>query len=301
MNVGQAPLSAAEKPYFPVLAVVGVGLIGGSFAQALRDAGCVGRVLGVGRRVETMQLAMARGLIDETVEAAEAAARADLIVLATPVGALAAMLGEMLPHLRPHTLITDVGSTKAEVIAQARVVMGEAIKQFVPGHPIAGAERTGPEAATADLYRGRNVVITPLAENSPEDIARVRGAWVACGATVIEMDGAAHDRVLGSVSHLPHLLASVYVTQVARSVDADARFALAGTGFRDFTRIAAGSPEMWRDIFSHNRDALLAEIAAFRDVLDEAERSITIGDADALQALLTQSCSARRRWRPESS
>ncbi|AYD63662.1 prephenate dehydrogenase/arogenate dehydrogenase family protein [Achromobacter sp. B7] len=289
----------AAGPLIPVLAVVGVGLIGGSFAAALRQAGQVGRVLGVGRNAASLARAVELGLIDEAVSAEDAAARADLVLLSTPVGGLKNVLSRMLPHLGANTVVTDAGSTKAEVVDAARQALGEQIGRFVPGHPIAGAERTGPDAADASLYRGRTVILTPLPQNSAASIALVRRAWQACGASVIDMDADAHDRVLASVSHLPHLLSAVYMEQVATAADARTRLELAGSGFRDFTRIAAGSPEMWRDIFLSNRDAMLAELAEVRAVLDRAERAIANGDDAALLALLDTAAQARRKWQQE--
>lgn len=289
----------AAGPLIPVLAVVGVGLIGGSFAAALRRAGQVGRVLGVGRSASSLARAVELGLIDEAVGAEDAAARADLVLLSTPVGGLKNVLSRMLPHLGAGTVVTDAGSTKAEVVDAAREALGERVGCFVPGHPIAGAERTGPEAADAKLYAGRTVILTPLAENSAASISLVRRAWQACGSSVIDMDAGAHDRVLASVSHLPHLLSSVYMEQVATAADARTRLDLAGSGFRDFTRIAAGSPEMWRDIFLSNRDAMLAELADVRAVLDRAERAIADGDDAALLALLDTAAQARRNWQKE--
>lgn len=289
----------AAGPLIPVLAVVGVGLIGGSFAAALRRAGQVGRVLGVGRNAQSLARAVELGLIDEAASAEDAATCADLILLATPVGGLGDVLSRMRAHLRSDTVLTDGGSTKAEVVEAARAALGDRIAQFVPGHPIAGAERTGPEAADADLYRKRTVILTPLAENGAASLELVRRAWQACGADVIDMDADAHDRVLASVSHLPHLLSAVYMEQVAEATDASTRLALAGSGFRDFTRIAAGSPEMWRDIFLSNRDAMLAELADVRTVLDRAERAIADGDGAALLTLLDTAARARRNWRKE--
>lgn len=289
----------AAGPLIPVLAVVGVGLIGGSFAAALRQAGQVGKVLGVGRNAQSLARAVELGLIDEAVTAEAAASQADLIMLATPVGGLTNVLSQMRPYLAPGTVLTDGGSTKAEVVLAARDALGDRIGQFVPGHPIAGAERTGPEAADASLYRGRTVILTPVPENAAAAMALVRQAWQACGADVIGMDAVAHDRVLASVSHLPHLLSSVYMEQVATAADAATRLDLAGSGFRDFTRIAAGSPEMWRDIFLSNRDAMLAELAAVRGVLDRAERAIADGDGEALLTLLDTAARARRGWRKE--
>ena len=298
-GASSTPDQGAAGPLIPVLAVVGVGLIGGSFAAALRRAGQVGRVLGVGRNAQSLARAVELGLIDEAASAEEAAARADLILLATPVGGLGDVLSRMRAHLRSHTVLTDGGSTKAEVVEAARVALGDRVAQFVPGHPIAGAERSGPEAADAGLYRKRTVILTPLAENGESSLELVHRAWQACGADVIDMDADAHDRVLASVSHLPHLLSAVYMEQVAEAADAATRLALAGSGFRDFTRIAAGSPEMWRDIFLSNRDAMLAELADVRAVLDRAERAIAGGDGAALLTLLDTAARARRNWRKE--
>ncbi|ANN73011.1 prephenate dehydrogenase [Bordetella bronchialis] len=292
----QAGTAGTAAP-IPVLAVVGVGLIGGSFAAALRRAGQVGTVLGVGRNGPSLAKARQLGLIDEAVGAAEAAARADLIMLAAPVGTFGAILAEMRGALKPDTLITDAGSTKLEVVQAARAVLGDRIGCFVPGHPIAGAEKTGPDAADPGLYTGRNVVLTPIPENHPAGVARVRAAWEACGARVLEMDTAEHDRVLASVSHMPHFLAAVYVAQVARSADSRQRLAIAGSGFRDFTRIAAGSAEMWRDIFLSNRAAMKAELSEVRAVLDAAERALDAGDGAALESLLEEAARFRRDWK----
>jgi len=280
----------------PVLAVVGVGLIGGSFAAALRRAGRVGRVLGVGRRPQTLARARELGLIDEAATPAEAARQADFLLLAAPVNSLGAILAELAPALREDAVVTDAGSTKQDVVAAARAALGARIGQFVPGHPIAGSDATGPESADAGLYRGRNVILTPLAENGEARVLRVAQAWQACGAQVREMPAGQHDAVFASVSHLPHWLSALYVAQVAASPDAALRLQLAGTGFRDFTRIAAGSPEVWRDIFLSNRTALQAELAELRAVMERAERALADGDGDALQALLEAACRARRDW-----
>lgn len=289
----------ADGPLIPVLAVIGVGLIGGSAALALRRAGQVGQVLGVGRNAQSLAQAQALGLIDAVATPEQAAAQADVILLSTPVGGLVAMLAQLRPHLGPDTLLTDAGSTKVEVVQAARAALGDRIGQFVPGHPIAGAERSGPSAADAGLYRDRTVILTPVPENAPAAIAHVRGLWRACGARVLEMDAESHDRVLGSVSHMPHLLAAAYMAQVASADDAALRLSLAGSGFRDFTRIAAGSPEMWRDIFLSNRDALRTELTAVRGVLDQMERAMADGDGAALEEMLLQAAQARRNWRKE--
>lgn len=288
--------SKAGAALIPVLAVVGVGLIGGSFAAALRQCGAVGRVLGIGRQPGSVAQARKLGLIDDIVTLEEAAAQADLIFLSTPVGSTGAILESLRPHLRPETLITDAGSTKANVVHAAREALGEHIGQFVPGHPIAGAERTGPEAADAALYRGRNVILTPLAENSAAHKAMVTKAWEYCGARVMSMEPETHDTVLASISHVPHFLSSVYMWQVATAQDSDLRMALAGTGFRDFTRISAGSAEMWRDIFMGNRSAVLAELQEVKAALLRAEQALQSDDGDELQDFLERAALARRFW-----
>jgi prephenate dehydrogenase len=243
-------------------------------------------------------LAQARklGLIDEAVSLEEAAHSADLIFLAVPVGAVPGVLATLAPHLQDRTIITDAGSTKADVVQAAVENLGARVGQFVPGHPIAGAEKTGPDAATADLYQGRTVVLTPLPQNTLAVRNRVTRLWEAVGARVLTMSPPAHDRALASVSHLPHFLASVFMGQVAASEDADLRLGLAGTGFRDFTRIAAGSAEMWRDIFLANRQALLAELDEVRKALDEAEQALVDEDAKRLYDFLERAAVARRFW-----
>lgn len=287
---------AHDAASLPVLAVVGVGLIGGSFAASLRRAGAVGRVLGVGRNRKSVQQAIDLKLIDAEASLEEAAAQADIILLSVPVGATGAVLAAMSAHLRPTTIITDAGSTKAGVVAAARAALGERIAQFVPGHPIAGAEKTGPSAATADLYDERTVILTPLDENSASTCTRVTRLWEACGARVITMDPEAHDVVLASVSHVPHLLSSVYMWQVATAENSDLRLEVAGSGFRDFTRIAAGSAEMWRDIFLENRDAVLSEIGEVRASLDRAEAALRAADGPKLHDFLERAALARRFW-----
>lgn len=288
--------SAQADGALPVLAIVGVGLIGGSVAAALRRTGAVGRVLGVGRNRKSLQQAAELGLIDAQASLEEAAAQADVILLSVPVGATASVLAAMRDHLRPETVITDAGSTKVDVVTAARQTLGDRIRQFVPAHPIAGAEKTGPSAAMPDLYAGRTVILTPLDENSAESQRRVTRMWELCGARVVVMEPATHDVVLASVSHVPHFLSSVYMWQVASAENSDLRMELAGSGFRDFTRIAAGSPEMWRDIFLANRDAMLSELAEVRQALDQAEHALQTGDGQQLYDFLERAALARRFW-----
>jgi prephenate dehydrogenase len=289
--------SGPSSPFrIETLAVVGVGLIGGSVAAALRRRGVVGRVLGVGRHSRSLAQARQLGLIDEVATLEQAAAQADVIILATPVAAIETLLSDLRPLLRPDTLVTDVGSTKANVVAAARKVLGERISRFLAAHPIAGAEKTGPEAADAGLFEGRTVVLTPTDEVEAPARECLTNLWEHCGARVVVMAPEAHDRALASVSHLPHFLSAAFMAQVAGAADADRRLGLAGTGFRDFTRIAAGSPEVWRDIFLANRAAVLAELQEFKAELGVLERALGEGDGPGLFDFLERAAVARRFW-----
>lgn len=296
LHASQVPGATPDDFYIPVLAVAGVGLIGGSFCAALRKAQRVGRIIGVGRNAQTLRQAQAFGLIDTYMSAAEAAHEADFILLATPVGAMHTLMRQMQPHLKPNVIITDGGSSKSDVVAAARAQLDDRINCFVPGHPIAGSDQSGPEAASANLFTGRTVILTPLPENAFDDIARVQWAWQACGARVCQMPHDVHDKVLASVSHLPHLLAIAYMYQVAKADDAQLRLNNAGPGFRDFTRIAGSSPEMWRDILLSNREAVLDELNTYRGVLDELNTMLVRGDATGLEAMLQLASEARRGW-----
>lgn len=279
------------------LVVVGVGLIGGSFAAALRRAGQVGEIVGVGRSADSKREALELGLIDRAEsDWAAALAGADLVLLAMPVGQMDAVMSAMLPHLQEHTVVTDAGSTKGDVVAAARRCFGERVGQFVPGHPIAGAEKSGPQAARAELYERRRVVLTPLAENGGAAIELVRQAWLACGALLTVTTPEHHDRWLASVSHLPHLLSFALVSELAARPNAEEIFNLAGGGFRDFTRIAGSHPEMWRDIFFANREALLTELSAYETELARYRALIESGDAAGLEALIGTAREARTAW-----
>lgn len=278
------------------VAVIGVGLIGGSFAAALKQAGAVGRVLGAGRRLETLQEAVRLGLIDEVVSYKEAAQRADLIFVAAPVGAFEAIFKEIAPCLKAKTIITDGGSTKQNVIEAARAGLQSRIGQFVPGHPMAGSHEKGPQAADAQLYVGRRVMLTPLVENHPQDVEIVRAVWQACGANVVSIEPSQHDGVVAAISHLPHWVAALFMEYITHSDDAVLKLQTAGSGFRDFTRVAQGSAEMWRDIFIANRPAMLAEIQAMKAVFERAEHALRENDAQWLEKMLDHASKARRDW-----
>jgi len=283
------------SPTFDRIVVFGVGLIGGSFALALKQAGEVKQVIGVGRRVETLQRAQALGIID-TIGDASSVAGADLVLIAAPVAQTEMLLREMQPHLQAGTVVTDAGSTKSDVVQAARAALGEKIAQFVPGHPIAGREQNGPAAALADLYHGKKVVPTALQENSSDSIARVAGAWERCGALIHYLSAEEHDAVFAAVSHLPHLLAYALVGDIASRENADRLFQYAASGFRDFTRIAGSSPEMWRDISLANRQALLAELDAYTEQLASLRSMLLSADGAALEQVYARAQSARQSW-----
>lgn len=277
------------------LALVGTGLIGGSFALALKQAGAVGEVLGVGRNPASLDAALKRGLIDRVAGWTEAA-QADCILLALPVGDTAAALNRLAPHLKPGAIVTDAGSTKVNVVAAARAALGARCPDFVPGHPIAGSEQSGPAAARPDLYQGKRVVLTPQADTRPGALATVRSLWEAAGAQVEMLDAELHDRVFAAVSHLPHLAAFALVDELAQRADGDTFFRFAASGFRDFTRIAGSSPEMWRDIALANREALLAELDAYIAALQGLRGAVAESDAAALLELFSRARAAREHW-----
>jgi len=277
------------------LVIIGVGLIGGSFALALREAGLVHEVVGVGRSAENLSAALGMYVIDAYAEPAQAVQGADVVLLAVPVGQMGPLMAAIAPHLAPHTVVTDVGSTKQDVVALARANLPSHLAQFVPGHPIAGAERSGVKAARGDLFRERNVVLTPLPETNPAARELIAKLWQGCGAKVSEMAPALHDEVFAAVSHLPHLLAFGLVDYIAAQPNAEALFGFAASGFRDFTRIAGSSPEMWRDICLANRDALLQQLAGYEAELARIKQWVEQGDGAALVQLFAAARDARQK------
>lgn len=284
------------------LVVVGVGLIGGSCALALKAAGAVGEVVGVGRTRANLDEALSRGILDRAHTLAEGwtaeLADADVVLVATPVGEIAPLLATIARHAGPACVVTDAGSTKEDVVEAARAAFGSRLARFVPAHPIAGTEHSGAAAAFATLFRDRTTVLTPLPETDPHAADVVRTLWERCGSRVMTLDAREHDRIFAAVSHLPHVLAFALVAQLAARPDAAALFAHAASGFRDFTRIAGSSPEMWRDIALANRGALSDALAAYRGLLDELAVAIERGDGAALERVFAQASAARRRWQP---
>ena len=282
---------------FARAAVIGVGLIGGSFALAAKAAGLCRQVVGAGRNPRNLELALQRGVIDAVASsAAQAAQGADLVLIATPVAQYPQVFAAIGPALGAQAVVTDAGSTKRDVVAAGRAALGARLAQFVPAHPIAGAEQSGAAAATADLFRGKRVVLTPLAETSPQALARVEQAWSACGARLFRMTPEAHDEVFAAVSHLPHLLAYALVHCIAERGNAAQLFGYAASGFRDFTRIASSQPEMWRDICVANKDALLAELDRYGAQLAALRPMIERGDGAALEQVFAAARAARERW-----
>ncbi len=279
------------------LVVCGVGLIGGSFAQGLKAAGKVAEVVGLGRSRAPLDEACRLGVIDRIADDwADALAGADLVLLATPVGQMEAVFAALAPHLQRGTVITDGGSTKSDVVAAARAGLDGKIGQFVPGHPIAGAEKSGVAAARGDLYVDKRVVLTPLVENSAADLAMVQAAWEACGAKVSRLAPEDHDRVFAAVSHLPHLLAFALVHDFAQRPNSDQLFGFAAGGFREFTRLASSHPEMWRDICVANRHALLAELDAYLMELMRTRVLLAGADAAGLEQLFSTARARRDAW-----
>jgi prephenate dehydrogenase len=283
--------------HFKKIIIFGTGLIGGSFALALRRAHAVGEVVGFGRSVATLSDAQQLGIIDRIgVEVARELADADLVLIATPVAQMSEIFQRIAPHLGAHTLVTDGGSTKGDVVAAAYANLGDKVAQFVPAHPIAGAEKSGAAAALAELYQGKKVVLTPLPENTAASVAQVRAAWELCGALVSELTAQQHDEVFAAVSHLPHLLSFALVHDLAQRDNRDLLLSFAASGFRDFTRIAASSPEMWRDICLANREALLGELQSYVAELQTLQRALQDNDAHKLEAVFSLARAVRSNW-----
>ena len=279
------------------LVVVGVGLIGGSFALGARRAGVAASFVGSDRDPQALERAVALGVIDEIAASASEAARgADLVVCAVPVRAMGAALHDVGLAIPAHAVVTDVGSTKSDVARIAREELRERSSRFVPGHPIAGRETSGVDSAAPELFKGARVVLTPGADTDADAVDLVRTVWETMGGRVSLLSPEAHDRIFAAVSHLPHVLAFALVSELAARDDAAELFGFAAGGFRDFTRIAASSPEMWRDIALQNRDALLAEIDRYGERLAVFRELIARGDGPGLQRLMEEARSARKAW-----
>ncbi len=282
---------------FQRLALIGCGLMGGSFALALREAGLVQHVTGFSASEKTRQRALELKVIDQACNSvAEAVQGADLVLLAVPVGAMQSSFSAMREALQTNALLMDVGSTKCDVIAAAQATLGERLSCFVPAHPIAGKEVAGIEHAEASLYQARRTILTPLPQNSIRQIKTASEVWTAIGSHVSQMKPEAHDATFAAVSHLPHLLAFASVNALTTQPQGSAFLEMAGPGFRDFSRIAASDASVWRDILSANRSEVLTQVAYFRAALDQFENALKQGNTAALQQLIQQASDVRSAW-----
>ncbi|MES2012390.1 MAG: prephenate dehydrogenase/arogenate dehydrogenase family protein [Pseudomonadota bacterium] len=279
------------------LVIFGVGLIGGSVALALKKAGRTTQIVGVGRSQESLQTALDLGVIDSaTSNVADAMQDADMVLIAAPVAQTPSILAAIKPHLSAQTIITDAGSTKGDVLRCAEEILGEHSNQFIGGHPIAGAEKSGVTAATDNLYINKNVVLTPTQNTNLSATLATKKLWQDCGANVSEMSAETHDGIFAAVSHLPHLLAFALVDDIASRANAAQLFGFAASGFRDFTRIAGSHPEMWRDISLANKDALLNELTAYQTEISTLKSMLENSDGAGLQALFERASLARNAW-----
>ena len=291
-------MNRPAEPMFEQLGLIGCGLMGCSFALALREAGLVRRVVGYSKSPSTTEQARQLGIIDvDAPSALLAASGADIVLLAVPVAAIGDTLKAIRHLVTPDMLVMDVGSTKADVVEAARDALRERIGSFVPAHPIAGAETSGPGKARADLYRDRQVVLTPIERTLTAQLQKAEAVWTALGCSVRKMAPDTHDAALAAVSHLPHLLAFAAVNAIDQQARGEEFLGLAGPGFRDYSRIAAANPEMWRDVLLANRDELRRQADAFREALAALESAMDRNDGPALEALVARASQVRGAWR----
>lgn len=282
---------------FNKIILFGVGLIGGSFALALKKANIVAEIVGFSRSPNSLKIAQEIGIIDRAgINPVHEISDADLIMLATPIRQIPVILEKIYPYLKNNTILTDVGSSKVEIIQQARKILKGRIGQFIPAHPIAGTQYSGPKAAFADLFQNKKLVITPLPENKDEVLDRIKLMWRNCGAEICELSPEIHDTIFAGVSHLPHLLSFALVAELAKRENSNVFFEFAASGFRDFTRIAASDAEMWRDICLSNRHALIAEISYYQNLLNDINAALALNDALMLEKIFHQASQARNEW-----
>ncbi|MES2400812.1 MAG: prephenate dehydrogenase/arogenate dehydrogenase family protein [Pseudomonadota bacterium] len=287
---------------FEQLGLIGCGLMGGSFALALKRAGLVKRVVGYSKSPSTTERARQMGVIDvEAPSALLAVSGADIVLLAVPVSATEASFKAIRHLITPNTLVMDVGSTKRDVVDAARRVLRDHVGCFVPAHPITGKEVSGVEHADANLYNGKQVILTPIERTFTVQLQKAVDVWTALGCDVVKMSPQAHDAAYAAVSHLPHLIAFALINGIANQEHGKEYMSLAGPGFRDFTRIAASDPKMWRDILVANREELLDQSKIFQQTLQSLEKLISAGDGDALEKLIEQASETRANWRLSNS
>ena len=279
------------------LCIIGVGLIGGSVARALRECNCVDSIVGAGRNEQNLQRAEDLGVIDAyALDLAKAVEGADVVLVAVPLGAMQHVFEQIKPHLAKTTIVTDVGSAKQSVIAAGQQTLNSLSPMFVPGHPIAGTEKSGVEASFAELFQHRRVILTPDSQTDKTALNKVKLLWQACGAQVMEMDARHHDAVLAATSHLPHMLAYALVDTLARMDDSQEIFDYAAGGFRDFTRIASSDPLMWHDICLANREQLVKVMRAYSDDLHRLCDAMEQGDGEFLKSTFTRAKNARDKF-----
>jgi prephenate dehydrogenase len=294
--------NSKPKPMFEQLGIIGCGLMGCSFALAMKRAGLVKRVVGYSKSPSTTARALQKGIIDvESASALQAVSGSDMVLIAVPVAAVESTFKAIRNLITPHMLVMDVGSTKLDVVEAAQRILGPLVGTFVPAHPIAGKELSGLEHADADLYKGKQVIFTPIGKTQTEQLDKAGAVWTALGCKVQSMSPEAHDAAFAAVSHLPHLLAFTIMNSLAAQRNGADYLALAGSGFRDFTRIAASDPEMWHDIFLANRAQMLAQIDFFKQTLHRFEANLLAHDSKALEAAITSASQARSQWQIDSN
>jgi prephenate dehydrogenase len=289
--------SKTKKPQFEQLGIIGCGLMGSSFALAMKRAGLVKRIVGYSKSPSTTARALQLGVIDvEAASALQAVSGSEIVLIAVPVAAIEGTFKAIKHMITPDMLIMDVGSTKSDVVDAAQRLLGSLVGTFVPAHPIAGKEVSGVENADVNLYSGRQVILTPIGRTLTEQLSRAQSIWTALGCKTKSMSPEAHDAAFAAVSHLPHLLAFAMMNSIKSQEQAEDFLSLAGSGFRDFTRIAASDPEMWHDIFMANRVQMTLQIDQFKQTLDLLSSMIANNDSRSLEASLTLASTARKTW-----
>jgi prephenate dehydrogenase len=283
---------------FKKVALIGCGLMGGSFAVAARRAGWAPHIVGFSASEASRQKALSMGVIDEAVDSiAQAVTDADVVLLAVPVKATAACFKAIAPALKSNALLMDVGSTKADIVAAALETLGHKLHCFVPVHPIAGKEVAGIEHSDADLYQDRALIITPMASSGSTQVQLAKQIWKSLGSYITELTPAAHDAAFAAVSHLPHVLAYAIIRGIFQQKNGAELLALGGPGFRDFSRIAASDPVVWRDILTSNREQVLLQISHFKEALNDFEQAIQLKNPQALEDMIRQASDLRFNWR----
>jgi prephenate dehydrogenase len=294
--------SKAKAPAYEQLGIIGCGLMGSSFALAMKRAGLVKRIVGYSKSPSTTARALQLGVIDvEAASALQAVSGSDIVLIAVPVAAIESTFKAMKHLVTPDMLIMDVGSTKQDVVDAAQRILGNLIGTFVPAHPIAGKELSGVDNADVNLYTGRQVIFTPIARTQMAQLNKAKAVWTALGCQVQSMSPEAHDAAFAAVSHLPHLLAFTMMNSIAAQNHGADYFGLAGSGFRDFTRIAASDPQMWHDIFLANRAQILTQLDLFKQTLQGFEASLQANDSKVLEAAITKASQLRSQWHLDNS